>query len=660
MDFPLLASRRSLPARRKAAGPAYALRSWDRRVWAYSEGALYVDGTPIALRGTADLGPALDAMLVIAGEGALDALPAEARATLLSEVLAVLAEPAGGTADPPLLALQRDGLRLAAAGVLLQRASNLAEDLDVASVRAILSPGPSTSTALSGRRQSPALATLLAVAARAAGLGPHPGEPALELADHARWLLEPKPTFACQEDRYELVRDEVGLLWCGLARCTDADAFIWLRSGYILLHSWAPEGSHLAPTARRLFLDRLARQPGPSSFRDWQDEIYPYVRGLVPTDDPGDRRSPPPLPPLALSTRQAELWSKLSARQGAADALEACAQWFPEARANGAVTPVALRAALRVAGSDQPIDDALALEAPLHHALRTARDELRHGRLGGVTLPVEAIPVLLELLRRRIDTADDVAHLIATLQRRAHRGALSLDHWLPVDRSLSALTAPHPDDSPYAAPLWRALDRMVDSTLDEQDRWWVEGEPVAPHRFPQALAAVAGSPLRATALAEALCSLAGLIHASQPQTLHIDVFATDDAPSSVVLGQGAGAVQLDTNGRPSPASPPSDVPWFQATIEPDGTLSALVTGDPPGRAPAWPLDAGDDVRLPSGEHALLSELRPDGGAVIHRIIDGTSTYQPALLSGLVPAEHRGSLRRWVARWRAWLGLADAS
>lgn len=118
----------------------------------------------------------------------------------------------------------------------------------------------------------PAIAGLAAVAR---------GEPDTQgWAEVAGWLATPRPRWTHQEAVYEVWPDDRALLWLGLARARDVEAFFWYRSGVVLLDEALVLGGQLDAPCRAAWRALMEVRPGPRDFRSWHDALAAEVPAL--------------------------------------------------------------------------------------------------------------------------------------------------------------------------------------------------------------------------------------------------------------------------------------------------------------------------------------------------------------------------------------------
>jgi hypothetical protein len=528
---------------------------WRRGV-AVRGDAVFLDGHAVRFDPDAP-GVALDALLDLAHPGVLRRLPEAERTALRGTCQGIVTS---WTAADGLAGVRRMGARCAAAAVL--RGLDHPVDLDADGL----------------------LGALLAA------------DPDVEqetMREWADWLLSADPSYTLQEDRYELTRTDVGLLWCGLARAATSDAVTWLRSGLVIFHECRPVGQQISDPARRAWLGLLAETPERTDYLDWQDRIVAVldsVRGAAL-----ERRAPAAgIPrqqahPLVLSDAQ-----RRELGPDHADFLDEAATWFDDARRSGALPPTAFRAVLRV--RDDP--GAVAAERVLGAAVGAAYPAIVGGDWQGQSLSGDLAAALLVVLLEQVDHVDDLDALLDAV-----RAGLT-------PAQLGSFTEPW-----TAVPWWRMLGRWV--------RFGREGWGAHPATLQDA-----GD---ATLYADLLADLA--VHGLGPATGTHTLGLRDTA--TLVHAVAVDGRVVDTNGRRVVAAG-SGLP---------GRLERgrLSIPDLPGAR----LDLGDTVLLPQGRAGVLSEVRADG-ALVAVVEDGHTRYRPVALADLEAPSARS---RWAQRSR---------
>lgn len=242
---------------------------------AFAAGKIRVEmaGVVVDERLDVDLGVRLHLALSVAICSNLYQLPAPARDQIARRFVV---DATSGEPDSPLDRLRWRGLR-AAALAALDALSDAGTTVELPPIEA----GPLANAFLGSLRGEP------------------PTEAARALMEWAEWLLSPDPAWSAWDIRYVFTPEDRALYWCGLAQCTDPDAFVWLRSGHLILHECDPLETGIGPTARAALCALLTTVRAPDDFRDWQDRIVtilPAVRAeLFPAapdadaDDPVER-----------------------------------------------------------------------------------------------------------------------------------------------------------------------------------------------------------------------------------------------------------------------------------------------------------------------------------------------------------------------------------
>lgn len=530
----------------------------------------------------------------------------------------------------------------------------------------------------------PGAAALLAAARHRARLGPAAPEAEvyIELTD---WLLGPRPVWVHREDRYDFTWEDVGLYFVGLMRSVDLAAFDWLRSGHVMLHIFSPDGMRISPAARRALEEQIAARPGPQTWEDWHDVLFPLRERLQRADNEPEGSPPQISVRLQLSADQEQALRPYRDDPELDEALHHAAAWFPEALEAGAIAPTAFRAVLRALAARWSTLAALDLEEPLAAHVRQARAELADGRLGGVRLPEEAIAVLSEVVRHRLDRVDDGLLLGRWLRRHARDGVLDELAWSRIRPVLKGFLD---GCAPGEAGPWACWPAFVRATETGQAWATLGGRPLNPaeahHALTDAISAPGVARNLARRIAEQLdrvillhalaAEQAGPVPALQPP-VRIEAGPGTHATASLVLVDGTGARWVvDSAGRLLPAEVPV-FPWFTAVL---GTT--LVLQPRPVALPARPpmpiaRETGDPVLLPDGTAWVLSALDPDGGATgtdpvtqrtrrldVHDLAtaDPSAPDQPALApatAGLIPVDPVTPAAAVALAERAWLDQA---
>lgn len=488
-----------------------------RRAVTLREEQLFLDGHAVELRADR-AGLAFDVLLALAPEGTTRRLPPDTAGPLADVCRQVLTWSATG-----LDGVRVRGARAAAAAIL--RSLGVKGDGETPLERDLLGDGP--------------------------------------LADWADWVLSSRPVYTLQEDSYELTRDDVALLWCGLALCDGPEAFPWLRSGIVIFHECQPVGQQISDASRRAWAELLASSPVPYDFKDWQDRVVGTLDGIRAQPVLVRSRSTPSRHQrVMLSPEQRRALGDAWEDPDLQDAFEAFAGWFPDATDAGAIPQTTLRALHRVASDPHGPERARAREDIFGARLQQVRAGLRERRWEEHDVDGALAAGLLVVLMQQVELATDLDALGRAV-------ALGMD-----SDQLGAFVAGW-----TGVPHWQRLPRWL-------SRRWVCGELVHPAQLAGTLEVQQGHD-------RLLLLEARVDHASAGATL----FATDGRSTSSAVCDARGG--WDSAGRRTPAS---GEPWLRADVHEHEVVYTLL-----GPPPSTPLlFVGDEVDI--GEPATVVEL----------------------------------------------------
>ncbi len=554
----------------------------DRRPWALGiDGSILLGDAPVT---PAHLGSWLDALLNLARPTLWRRVPAEVARGLADTLAGWLWTP-GPDADQPLERLRWEGATDAALAVLWRMRQESAD--------------PALLDGITPRLRGLALSSL-----GHALLETLDGAPSTDhrqaLLEQTDWLLSPRVSFFSGQEEYELAWPDVALMWCGLSRSVDSDAFEWFKSGHIIFHMHAPDGPRISREARGVWTALLARHPGPSAFRGWHDEVaacIPELRRLSATSIEGRVHQDPPqagsTPGIHLSTAQRDRLGPWRDAQGFSQALEEAAGWLPQARDIGALAPSAEQGLVRACLGPADLPTGMAREADHGRTLSELAGHLAQGRWMDVPITDDGLlPILHELHRKHLAHADDALWVRSVL--RAH----------PHGELVTAL--PRFADGFEGAVRWSALPAWMEGW-----RWRLQGQPTLradPLDFQEWCVAhgLAHSQAEHMQAVELLL----LLEASLPDLAaagvdHVVATHAPDLVHALTWRRGDGWWLLDSAGRLQRLQAPAST-WFEATL--GGNQVTLRAGvRPPGRLPHL-LHPGDLHFVPHVGWRLLSEV----------------------------------------------------
>lgn len=95
--------------------------------------------------------------------------------------------------------------------------------------------------------------------------------------DVAGWLAAPTPRWVVQDQVYEIRGPDRWLMWVGLVRSVDVEAFRWYRAGVVLLDAALGLDGRLDDVCREAWAALVEVRPGPRDWRVWHDELAAAV-----------------------------------------------------------------------------------------------------------------------------------------------------------------------------------------------------------------------------------------------------------------------------------------------------------------------------------------------------------------------------------------------
>ena len=95
--------------------------------------------------------------------------------------------------------------------------------------------------------------------------------------DVAGWLAAPTPRWVVQDQVYEVRGADRWLMWVGLVRSVDVEAFRWYRAGVVLLDAALGLDGRLDDVCREAWATLVEVRPGPRDWRVWHDDLAAQV-----------------------------------------------------------------------------------------------------------------------------------------------------------------------------------------------------------------------------------------------------------------------------------------------------------------------------------------------------------------------------------------------